>query len=383
MFTQQGPKLTDSTSPGASQGSSVAVSGDGNTTLVGGPQDNNFVGAAWVYVRNNSSWVQQGSKLIGNGAVGESVAQGWSVALSGDGNTALVGGPGDKNSVGGVIYEGAVWVYVRADGAWTQQGNKLFGEDGFGSGNQGSSVALSADGNIAIFGGPSDDSFSGAAWVFSRKNDVWTQEGHKLVGSGATGSAKQGASVAISADGNTAAIGGTDDSYSGGGAVWVFLRNSGVWTQQGSKLTGNGTRGVPEQGASIAVSADANTIIVGGPGDDSNRGAAWVFKCNDGSWIQQGNKLVGNSGARRFGSSVALSGDGTTALVGGPVGSGAVSVFSQSNGIWTLQDTLIGNAAVGEAGQGDSVALSANGDTAVVGGAEDYKGRGAFWIFVR
>ena len=121
QFVQQGPKLTDITARGASQGSSVAVSADGNTALVGGPVDHNFVGAAWVYIRDNNSWVQQGSKLIGNGAVGDDVAQGWSVALSGDGNTALVGGIGDKNASGVSIYEGAVWVYSRENGVWNDK----------------------------------------------------------------------------------------------------------------------------------------------------------------------------------------------------------------------------------------------------------------------
>jgi hypothetical protein len=101
QFTQQGPKLTDVTAPGAGQGQSVALSGDGNTALVGGPQDHDFLGAAWVYVRNNSVWVQQGSKLLGNNAIGDAVAQGWSVALSGGGNTALVGGTGDSGPARG------------------------------------------------------------------------------------------------------------------------------------------------------------------------------------------------------------------------------------------------------------------------------------------
>jgi hypothetical protein len=82
QLTQQGPKLTDITAPEAGQGQSVAMSGDGNTALVGGPQDHNLLGAAWVYVPNSGVWVQQGSKLLGNNAIGDAVAQGWSVALS-------------------------------------------------------------------------------------------------------------------------------------------------------------------------------------------------------------------------------------------------------------------------------------------------------------
>jgi hypothetical protein len=88
----------------------------------------------------------------------------------------------------------------------------------------------------------------------------------------------QGYSVAISADGNTAIMGGYNDN-SNAGAAWVFTHSGGVWTQQGSKLTGTGAVGpVPDdQGYSVALSADGNTAIVGGPGDTSNAGAAWVF----------------------------------------------------------------------------------------------------------
>src|SRR6516165_9582561 len=70
------------------------------------------------------------------------------------------------------------------------------------------SVALSADGSTAIVGGWSDNSKTGAAWVFTRNGGVWTQQGKKLVGTDAVGSARQGMSVALSADGNTAILGG-------------------------------------------------------------------------------------------------------------------------------------------------------------------------------
>ena len=92
-FVQQGPKLVGTGAVGdADQGFSVAVSADGNTAIVGGPKDNAAAGAAWVFTRSGGVWSQQGSKLVGTGAVG-AAAQGCSVALSADGNTAIVGGP--------------------------------------------------------------------------------------------------------------------------------------------------------------------------------------------------------------------------------------------------------------------------------------------------
>ena len=110
---------------------------------------------------------QLGAKLVGIGAVGPA-EQGWSVALSADGRTAIVGGIVDNKLTG------AVWVFTRDGDVWTQQGDKLVGTNGVGQGGQGSSVALSADGNTAIVGGPYDNSNTGAVWVYNRNGTVWT-----------------------------------------------------------------------------------------------------------------------------------------------------------------------------------------------------------------
>jgi hypothetical protein len=264
-FIQQGPKLvgTGAVAGGLheiEQGYSVALSADGNTAIVGGLIDNDRVGAAWVFTHSSGVWSQQGSKLVGTDAVGGAY-QGWSVALSADGNTAMVGGPGDN------YFTGAAWVFTRSGGVWSQQGSKLVGTGASGTGGawQGRSVALSADGNTAFVGGPEDLYGTGAAWVFTRSGGVWTQQGSKLVGTGAVG-ANQGVSVALSADGNTAMVGGTADYNNNTiGAAWVFTRSGGVWSQQGSKLVGAGAVGWwPEQGSSVALSDDGNTAIVGG-----------------------------------------------------------------------------------------------------------------------
>ncbi|HMK39909.1 MAG TPA: hypothetical protein VK569_11245, partial [Bacteroidota bacterium] len=149
---------------------------------------------------------------------------------------------------------------------FTQQGGKLVGAgavNGTGGAFQGSSVSLSGDGNTAIIGGFVDSNEVGAAWVFARAGNAWTQQGSKLVGTGAAGSARQGGAVAISADGNTAIIGGALDSIQTG-AAWVFVRSSGVWTQQGGKLVGSGGTGHQGQGGSVSLSSDGNTAIIGG-----------------------------------------------------------------------------------------------------------------------
>ena len=162
--------------------------------------------------------IQQGSKLVGTGAAGAAY-QGYSVAVSADGTTAIVGGYGDNS------YAGAAWVYTLSGGAWSQQGSKLVGTGAVGAGRQGRAVAISADGATAIVVAPYDNFNTGAAWVYTRSGGAWSQQGSKLVGMGAVGAANQGA-VAISADGNTAIVGGAYDN-SKAGAAWVFsVRNS-------------------------------------------------------------------------------------------------------------------------------------------------------------
>lgn len=94
MWTQQGSLPLS--------GQSVALSGDGNTAIAGNPQYNDAVGAAWVFTRSGGAWTQRGPTLIGNGIVGDAM-QGSSVALSGDGNTALVGAANDNDGVGAAL----------------------------------------------------------------------------------------------------------------------------------------------------------------------------------------------------------------------------------------------------------------------------------------
>ncbi len=400
----QGRKLVGTGAAGsANQGISVALSADGDTAIVGGPGPNNAdrdrsssvgpAGAAWVFTRRGGAWTQQGKKLVGTTSEygGGLWSQGASVALSADGNTALVGGPSDNRTTG------AAWVFTRRGGAWTQQGNKLVGTGARLAGEpplppgQGMSVALSADGNTAIVGGWGAE----AAWVFTRSDGVWTQQGDRLVGSGAAGSARQGISVALSADGNTALVGGWSDNGKAG-AAWVFTRSGGQWTQQGNKLVGSGAVGGARQGTSVALSADGTTALVGGPGDNpwdrsvpfgfGAAGAAWVFTRSGGQWTQQGDKLVGSGAvaSARQGTSVALSADGNIAIVGGFAdngGAGAALVFTRSDGRWTQDRKLVGSGAVGKSAP--SVALSADGSIVMVGGSNDNGGVGAAWVFTR
>jgi hypothetical protein len=157
-----------------------------------------------------------------------------------------------------------------------QEGAKLIGTGAVSASYQGRSVALSADGNTTVVGGYTDATGRGAAWVYTRSGGVWSQQGAKLAGTGAVGAALLGQAVAISADGNTAVVGGPGDN-GGLGATWVFTRAGGVWSQHGAKLVGSGAAGSAAQGTSVALSGDGATAIVGGAGDNAGTGAAWAF----------------------------------------------------------------------------------------------------------
>ncbi len=380
-WTQQGPKLLANDSSGASnQGSSVSISADGNTALVGGWLDNSYTGATWVFTRSGSTWTQQGSKLVGNDFYGPAM-QGSSVSISADGNTALTGGYYDGYGTG------ATWVFTRSGSTWTQQGSKLVGNDAIDAAQQGRFVSLSGDGNTALIGGSTDNSGVGATWVFTRSGSTWTQQGSKILANDSSGYPSQGSSVSISADGNTALIGGSADN-SGIGATWVFTRSGSTWTQQGSKILANDSSGLASQGFSASISADGNTALIGGFGDDNGVGATWVFTRSGSTWTQQGSKILSNdaSGLELQGVSCSISANGNTALIGGSGderGTGATWVFTRSGSTWTQQTKLVANDSSGHANQGSSVSISADGNTALIGGIYNNNSVGATWVFTK
>src|SRR5580700_9095805 len=312
-------------------GQSVALSADGNTAVVGAPTGNGEAGAVWVFTRTGSTWTQQAELMPKSGEEGGNGEFGASVALSADGNTVLIGAP---TSTGG----GAVWVFTRSGSTWAQQGEKITGAEQSAGSEFGRSVALSAEGDTAAVGAPGDGGKAGAIWVFTRSEgaEVWSQQGLKLapeIGE-EVGNGQFGASVALSAEGNTVAVGAPTDN-SDVGAVWAFTRTVAIWTQQGTKITGGEEVEEGHFGASVALGAEGNTALIGGPGDSKETGAAWAFTRSEGAWAQQGAKLTAEAGEEgekgvAFGASVALSSDGYTALAGGPAnssGAGAAWAF--------------------------------------------------------
>ena len=181
------------------------------------------MGAAWVFARTGSSWTQQGPKLAGAG-VSDNGWFGWSVALSGDASTALIGSYPDDSSTGATWASRGRAPRGRLQSAPVASG----GSDGSGGSYFGFSVGLSGDGSSAVVGGPTDSNQLGAAWGFSRSGPGWSQLGPKLTGSAEGGTGLLGNGVAVSADGSTILTGGPGDvgdmpENASLGAAWAFV----------------------------------------------------------------------------------------------------------------------------------------------------------------
>lgn len=395
QLLQKGAKLTSAEVENeAGFGTSAALSADGSTLLIGGPQDAGSQGAVWMFVRSGSSWTRQGPKQTageasGGGALEECAEEaadevgecafGKSVSLSADGNTALVGDPSSNST------PGAAWVFTRSAGTWTR-GPALIADGGGDDGRFGKSVALSADGATALIGDPGASFERGAVWVFTRSGDTWTQQA-ELTDSERSQLAHFGRSVALSSDGDTALIGGPGDS-SFEGAAWAFTRTGTTWSQIGGRITGPHDGGRAHFGKAVALSGDGSAALVGAPDYGEQRGAVWTLARSGSSFVQQGATLAFTSVSETmegaFGASVALSGDGNVALIGAPhaeAGFGSVTQWTRSGGVWSPQANLGGTEAVGRGSTGASVALSSDGLVAAIGAPHDARRAGAAWVF--
>ncbi len=185
------------------QGHSVALSADGNTAIVGGPDDNSDAGAAWVFTRSDGVWTQQGSKLVGTGAVGPRLARQLRRAVRRRQHR----------------HRGRAWRQLgRRGGVGLHPQRRCLDPAGRQAGRHRRGwrrrtrhLRRAVRRRQHRHRGRAWRQLDcvGAAWVFTRSGGVWTQQGSKLVGTGAVGSAEQGTSVALSADGNTAIVGGS------------------------------------------------------------------------------------------------------------------------------------------------------------------------------
>jgi hypothetical protein len=361
-------------------GISVSLSGDGDTlavgayqeassaTGIGGDQANDSAadaGAVYVFARDGQdAWSQSAYVKASNTDAGDYF--GWSVAVSGDGDTLAVGALAEGSSATGIggdetddsIFNGgAVYVFTHAgQNVWSQQAyiksSNTDEADSFGG-----AVALSSDGNTLAVGAAGEDSGAtgiggdqvdntvynaGAAYVFVRDGQsAWSQTAY-VKASNPDVEDIFGSSVALSGDGETLAVGtdwedssaagiggdDADDQAENAGAVYVFV-NKNAWLPEAYIKSSN-----PGEndyfGHSLALSSDGDTLAVGAPVEDSgaigiggdqqddaaSNGATYVF-VRDGAWSQVTYVKAANAGmGDAFGYGVALSSDGDTLAVG-------------------------------------------------------------------
>ncbi len=349
-------------------GYSVAISGDtivvgadieaSNATGIDGAQDNNLAGisgAAYVFVRNGSTWSQQAYLKASNTDVND--AFGRAVAISGD--TIVVGAPVEGSNATGVNGDevnnnangsGAAYVFTRNGSTWTQQAYLKASNTGVDD-RFGHSVAIAGDSIVVgaygeasnatgVSGNEDNNSagVAGAAYVFFRDRSLWTQQAYLKAANTEAGDqfgelvAIDGDSVVIGArheDSNANTINGNDadNSASSAGAAYVFFRNGSIWSQQAYLKAAN-TAADDQFGFAVSISGDKVVVgawfedsdAIGVDGDPNNNnandaGAAYVFKRTGSTWTQQSFLKASNTGvADLFGSSVANSGE--TIIVG-------------------------------------------------------------------
>jgi hypothetical protein len=318
---------------------------DGATALVGanladigGTTDR---GAAYVFIRDGETWTEQAQLLASDGAAGDSF--GYSVALHGD--TAVVGAP--LADIGGEAGEGAVYVFERLAGSWTQA-QKLVASDGDELDNLGESVALGGDTLIAgaiseegaVGEGREGCQGSGAAYVFVRQGGLWVEQA-KLFDPNGQCSELFGNDVALEAD--TALIGAynfSSEGVPGQGAAYVYTRIGGIWGLEQRLLASDGDTS-DLFGRSVAL--DRDTALIGAEqkdiGGNIRQGAAYVFRRSGTSWTEE-QRLTASDGHAEasFGIGAALMGN--LALVGaefnfpGDPERGVVYEYRYQGGAW-------------------------------------------------
>jgi hypothetical protein len=240
-WSQQATLLASDESTSDSFGFSVSLSGD--TVVVGANQQASFTGAAYVFTRSGTAWSQQAKLVAHDAAMSDNF--GYSVSASGD--TAVVGAKGKA------VNTGATYVFVRSGGTWSEQA-KLVASDASAMASFGASVSVS--GESLIVGAVSDSSSRGAAYVFVRSNGAWTQQAKLVLADAAVGDVF-GDAVALDVD---TAVAGAYGRAVARGAAYGFRRSAGVWTQLPEMVAADGA-GSDRFGTAVALNGD--TAVVG------------------------------------------------------------------------------------------------------------------------
>ncbi len=288
---------------------------------------------------------------------------GWDSAISGDGQTIVVGAPGSSISAYGV---GQVKVLSFNGTDWVQVGADLLGaldEDNFGR-----AVDITNDGNTIVVGAQYSDANgfnSGSVQVFDFDGTQWNLVFEHY---GDEENDVFGMSLDMSGDGNHVICGAwiNVDNTTKEGYAKVFQFDNSMWSQVGQTITGE-TPGI-FSGASSSISSDGNIIAFGSWGNDENgtdSGEVEVFELVGNNWQQLGADIQGDSSFQRFGWALDLSNSGTILAVGAPQENNT-RFYKYEGGAWNMVGNAIPGAAVND-DFGYSVDLSSDGTKAVIG----------------
>lgn len=370
-------------------GYSVALSADGSTALIGASSamvNGVSVGKAYIFSKVNGIWSTTPVATLAypgpTGYAGDFF--GSAVALSKDGSTALVSAPGMEQ----------VYVYHRANGLWGSSPiatlNNPDPADGGAFGDCfGCAIGLSSNGSIALIGVASAYVGSapgvGKGYIFIQSNGAWsTTPVATFSDPGNIQDDQFGYSVALSGDGATALI-GTAQLFTqqfGNSRAFIFTQTNGNWLSGPSVIFAD-PHGTNEDwfGSAVALSSAGSTALIGADRLNSSSGAAYLFSSVNNSWSATPTQIFSDPDMKTgdfFGGSVTLSADGTIALIGasgasanGAALSGKAYIYEESNGLWAMSPvaTMVDpNAGAGIYDAfGTSVAMSAAGDTVLVG----------------
>lgn len=350
---------------GAVFGTSVAM--DGNSLLVGAPfarsGSGQEIGAAYVFVRNGTSWAFQAKLDYPGTDIGSEY--GGAVSISGD--TAVVGARLDE--VGGAFPEGSLYVFVRNGTNWTLQQRINVPNTAIGI-HLGVSVAI--DGNTIVAGASNDvvnGLNTGSAYTFFRSGTTWTQEAKLTdVDGNVPGQGGFGLNVDIHQD--TAIVGVRSATMAPGfipGAVVIFKRIGGVWTREARITSADGLNG-DQFGYDVAIEGDV--AVIGAPEhavvQPISAGAVYVFARSGAVWTQS-QKLPSTEPGEfgKFGRSIEISGN--RMIVGAPLSDprgndmqGAAFEFLRTDVSWVIQNQLTASTDLPGVRFGTAVDISGN-----------------------
>ena len=358
-------------------GTSVDISYDGKIIAIGAPYNDSTDGSdtqkgsvrVYYFNETNQIWTQKGVDIDGTATSDQS---GSNLSLSGDGNTLCIGAKNHDSSRGHVI------IYKWNGTAWAS-GVEISGSD-VGD-NFGVQSSLSADGNTVAISSPNHDSIKGTTRIYTYDSGAWSQKGSDIDGEGAND--KSGSSISLSANGNIVAIGapGDDDGGSNAGNVRVYKWNGSSWAQIGSDINGDNVDDALGDDLSISLSADGFIVAVGAKAYNSNQGYIKVLKYNGSSWSQLGSNINGDAGGDKFGTAVSINASGNIIAASADNTDGlAYTKLYKFDGIsWNQLGTTITSDGSGDATK--SNALSADGKILVIGAPLHDSNKGHVRVF--